>query len=87
MQKATFDLPGLLNLGLENAIKKAEEKTSLEGLGDLVKPLANGLLTSMGIQAIEINPIMFAMGRIVYSGMQRQAAINKARREQDGTGN
>lgn len=84
-EKASFNLPGLLNWGMDKAIEHAEKKTELplKGLGDLVKPLANGVLTSLGIQAIEIDPIMYAMGKVVVAGMERQKRIDLARREQD----
>lgn len=78
MDKVTFDLPALLSLGMNHAIERAEKATSLEGLGNLVKPLADGLLTSLGVQAVEIDPILFMMGKVVVMGMDRQRKIDLA---------
>jgi len=69
-----------LDWGIQKGLAHAAEKTQLplEGLGDLVKPLANSALTSLGIQAVEIDPIFFTIGKIVYAGMERQKKIDLA---------
>jgi hypothetical protein len=85
---ASFDLAGLIGWGLDKAIAHAEEKTQLplKDLGNLVKPLANGFLGNLGIQAIEVDPIMLAVGKVVWAGMERQKQIELARRGQESQG-
>lgn len=75
----TLDLAGLCKWGVDKAIGHAESKTQLP-LGDLVSPLANGLITSLGIQALEIDPLVFLMGRIVVAGIDQQKKRSEARR-------
>ena len=78
MNNSTFDLKGLVNWGVDKAVSLSEQKTGLP-LGELIKPMANAAITSMGIQAVEIDPIIYMMGRLAYMGIERQKKITEAR--------
>lgn len=70
--KATLDLAGLCGWAVEKAVKHAEEKTSLP-LGELITPMAQRVIQNAGIAtALEIDPMIIVMGRIVLAGMDAQ---------------
>lgn len=77
MDKVSLNLKGLCGWGIQQAVGHIEKQTNLP-LGELVTPVANGLLTSLGIHAVEIDPMIFLMGRIVYAGIERQRKVTEA---------
>lgn len=78
MDKASFDLPALVKWGVDKALGHLDGQTGLP-LSENLGPLANGLIGSLGIQAIDVDPYMYAMGRLVVAGLDRQKKINEAR--------
>lgn len=82
-EKATFDLAGLCGWAVDKAVKHIETKTSLP-LGELVTPLAQKAIQNSGIStALEIDPLMVGMARLVMAGMEAQKKRTEARIEQD----
>jgi hypothetical protein len=79
MSEAQFDLKGLCNLAVESMVTHAEKQTELP-LGELVRPLANNLLSNLGVGMIDVDPLMMAVGKIAYAGWNRQQKIDEAKR-------
>lgn len=72
MEKATFDLAGLCGWAVDKAVGHLEKKSELP-LGELLTPLAKGAIQNWGVTtALEIDPMIVVMGRIVMAGMDQQ---------------
>lgn len=83
MEKASFDLPALCKWGVDKALEHGEVKTGLP-LGEVVSPLAYGLIKSLGIEPLAIDPVLFLMGRLVIAGMDKQKKLVEAKNASTG---
>lgn len=85
MENASLDLAGLCKWGVDKALGHVESKIGLP-LGETLGPLTNGLISSLGIGSVDVDPYMYAIGRLVISGVERQRKIQEARSQANGTG-
>ncbi len=82
MEKTTFDLQRLCHWGVDKALAMGEARTGLP-LGEIISPIAKQAITSLALAPLEIDPITMILGKLVLAGIDRQAKISQARREQD----
>ncbi len=80
MEKGTFDLAGLCDWAIAKAMSHAEAKTSLP-LGELLTPLAKGVVRNYLPASLELDPMMVSLGKIVMAGMDQQKLRTKQAEE------
>lgn len=78
MENASFDLAGLCKWGVDKALGHLDGRTGLP-ISENLGPLANNLIGALGIQAVDVDPYMYAMGRLIIAGMDRQRKIQQVR--------
>jgi hypothetical protein len=70
----TINLKGLAQALGNHALGIAEKKSGIPGLGEVAQPLVNGLMEHFQLASMEIDPILFTMGRLAFMGIQAQKA-------------